>query len=74
VPGREATSRRGQQPPVLAQVDAHAIDRQQLGDPLDRRLEGVREREPGDRLAHDGEERARAVELELDPAGALTCA
>ena len=71
VPRAETASRGGVQPAVLAQVDADLLDLQQLRDALDRRLERVREREARDRLADHLEQRARAVELELDVGGAL---
>ena len=50
--------------PSVAEVDRHALDAEQLRDPLDRGLERVRERQPRDRLADDGEQRARPLELE----------
>ena len=42
-----------------------------MRDALDRRLQRVRERELRDRLAHDGEQRPAALELEPGVAGAL---
>ena len=56
----EAAARDRLQPPPIEQVDGDALDRQELRDPLDRRLERVRQRELCDRLADDRHERPRA--------------
>ncbi|MEO5574974.1 MAG: GAF domain-containing protein [Gaiellaceae bacterium] len=63
---------RGHRDPVLlGQVDRDAVDTEEVGDPLDRRLESVRERELRDRLADHREERAAALELERGVARTL---
>jgi hypothetical protein len=68
VPARDAAAGGREQPSVLAEVDADLVDLQELGDSLDGRLERVRERETGDRLADDLEERPRPLEIELERA------
>ncbi len=65
-----AAGGRGTQPAVLPQVDGHALGAEQLGHAGDRRLECVRDRELGDRLADDTEERARPLELRARPLAA----
>src|SRR5205823_10144549 len=71
VAGGETASGGGQQLAAVAQVDADAVDREQLGGPLERGLQRVREGEPRDRLADDRQECARPVELELELTRAL---
>ena len=58
----------GIQTAVLAEVDRQPVGVEQLGHPLDRRLERMGERELRNRLAHHGEQRACALELERDSA------
>src|SRR5581483_11581339 len=52
------------------EIYRHPLDVEQLGDAVDRGLERVRERQLGGRLADDGEQRARPLELELELARA----
>jgi hypothetical protein len=59
----------GRQPALLPQVDGHPAARE-LGDALDGRLERVREREPRDRLADDGDHGLRARQRERRELGA----
>ncbi len=49
---------------VLAEIDRDAVGAEHVSEPLERRVEGVRERETSDRFAHDGEKRAAPLELE----------
>ena len=49
---------------VLAEIDRDAVGAEHVPETLERRVEGVRERETSDRFAHDGEERATPLELE----------
>jgi hypothetical protein len=67
----EPAFRGRRQPVALArQVERDARGVEQLGDEIDGGLERVREGELGGRLADDGEQRARAVELERERLGA----
>src|SRR5581483_5946209 len=52
------------------EIYRHPLDVEQLGDAVDRGLERVRARQLGGRLADDGEQRARELELELARASA----
>ena len=66
----ELTARRSVQPvPLVAQVDADAIDGEQRGDAVDSRVERMRQREVRDRFADDREQCTCPLELELDVAG-----
>jgi hypothetical protein len=68
-------ARRGRHEAILvrAQIDRDVVDRKQLSNVLDRRFERVRERELCGRLPDDGKQRARAIQLERERAGALAC-
>ena len=60
--GELAAGRRAQ-PEPLADVDGHAVRAEQLRDARDRRLQRVRQRELGDRLAHDFEQGLSVLQL-----------
>ena len=49
---------------ILAEIDGDAVGAEHLPEPLERRVESVRERQTSDRLAHDGKQRAAPLELE----------
>ena len=49
---------------VLAEVDGDAVGAEHLTETLERGVERVRQRQPGDGLADDGEQRAASLELE----------
>ena len=57
--------------PVLAEIDGDAVGAEELRDTLDRGVERVGERQPRDRLADHGQQRAAPLELEPGLAGAL---
>ena len=63
VRAREAALRCGLEPVVFDEVDGQPLCRQQLPHAFDGGLERVRERELGDRLADDREERLGALEV-----------
>ena len=67
-------ARGGVQPVVFAQVDGKPVCLEQLADPGDCRLERVRERELADRLADDGQEGTRSLELERNRPRMEACA
>jgi hypothetical protein len=68
--GELPAGRRTQVEPV-ADVHRDAVGAEQVRDAGDRRLQRVRQRELGDRLAHDLEERLRVLKLERRLPGAL---
>ena len=70
----ETAGRPGDEAALVAQVDGDLPARGQLGNALDRDLERVRQREPGDRLADDRDERLRAPERRLDLGGVTAAA
>ena len=70
----EIARRAGDETALVAQVHGDLPARGQLGDSLDRDLERVRQRELGDRLAHDRDERLRAPERRLDLGGVAAAA
>ena len=59
----EAAAGRRREPALLAEVDGEPLGAEQLGHPLDGRLQRVGERELRDRLPDDREERARPLQL-----------
>src|SRR5205807_3276131 len=70
----QADSRGRIQAPLVAEIDREPVDVEELADPGDGRFERMRNGQLGDRLADDGEERPRALELsrECPRAGART--
>ncbi len=69
----EAAPRSLQQPILLRleQIDREPLGVEQLGDPLDRGLQCVGERELRDRLTDDGNQRPAALQLDRLPARLL---